>query len=82
MQSITVMLSISPEEYLRWYQGTASDVLATSQDGRTVQFPARILQKFVTGDGIQGTFVLRYDEAGRFVAIERRNPSGRRDLFV
>ena len=70
-REIIVPLHIDGEQFLRYYRGTARVVVARSVDGRTVQFPARILQRFLTRDGIHGVFVLRYDARNRFVSIER-----------
>jgi len=69
---IVFSLNISSEQYLRYYRGTARFIVARSSDGRTVKFPAGILQPFLTHDGIQGVFVLRYDENNRFLGIERQ----------
>jgi hypothetical protein len=68
---IIVNLNISPEEYTYWYTGTARTVLATSIDGRSVRFPANILQPFVTREGIQGTFCIYFKPDGKFDRIER-----------
>ncbi|MFQ5487120.1 MAG: DUF2835 domain-containing protein [Gammaproteobacteria bacterium] len=69
---IVFSLNISSEQYLRYYRGTARFIVARSADGRTVKFPAGILQQFLTRDGIRGVFILRHDENNRFLAIERR----------
>lgn len=70
-QRIILDLHISAAEYLRYYSGSASRVVATSIDGRTVQLPANILQKVVGHDGIHGRFAIIFSEAGKFEAIER-----------
>ncbi len=71
MSAVTVSIRISADDYLRWYQGSARNVLAYSADGKRVQFPASILQKFVQRDGIQGTFRIHFDAAGKFTAVEK-----------
>ncbi len=68
---IVIPLRIDREQFLRYYRGTAKYIVARSRDGRTVRFPASILQQFLTHDGIQGVFVLRHDQNNKFVAIER-----------
>ena len=68
---IEVSLSIPAHEYLALYAGTAKNVHARSIDGRTVLFPARILQPFVTHSGISGHFKITFDTNGRFQQIER-----------
>lgn len=69
--SIIVDLAISADEYLRFYQGSAKLVSAIAIDGRRVQFPANILQKMVTREGIYGRFIIEFDQSGRFQKIQR-----------
>lgn len=68
---IIVDLTISAEEYLKLYQGVARDVICYSRDGRRVRFPAKILQRYVTHDGIQGSFCITFDQNQKFSAIRR-----------
>lgn len=70
--SIEVVLAISAEEFLALYQGAARDVVAIATDGRRVRFPARILQPFVTHQGVHGRFVILFDKDNRFAGITRR----------
>ena len=74
MPSLMVGLNITADDYLAWYTGEAKYVHAKTTDGRTVQFPARILQRFVTPHGIKGVFVLFFDQSNRFTRIERYSP--------
>ena len=71
MQQIIVDVNISPDEWIKLYQGSATDVHTTSRDGRSVRFPARILSRFFLEDGIRGSFLIRFDNAGKFSSIER-----------
>ena len=71
MRKIRVNLHISPRQYLAYYKGTADAVVATSVDGRTVRFPARVLRQFLTHDGIEGTFQIRFNEHNKFLGIEK-----------
>ena len=71
MQEVRFHLDIEPEEFLRWYRGTARDVVVRAVDGRTVRFAARHLQRFVAPDGIHGMFCIRYDDGGDFVSIRK-----------
>jgi hypothetical protein len=64
-------LNISPDLYLSYYEGAARAVVVESFDGRSIQFPANVLQQFVTRDGIQGVFEMEFDEKNKFVAIRR-----------
>jgi hypothetical protein len=71
MQQIIVDIIISPDEWLKLYQGSATDVHTTARDGRSVRFPARILSRFYLRDGIKGSFRILFDDAGKFVSVER-----------
>lgn len=71
MQQIIVDISISPDEWVKLYQGVATDVHTTARDGRSVRFPARILSRFYLRDGVRGSFRILFDAAGKFSSIER-----------
>jgi hypothetical protein len=71
MQQIIVDISISPDEWIKLYQGVATDVRTTARDGRSVRFPARILSRFFLKDGIQGSFRILFDDQGKFASIQR-----------
>ena len=74
--TLQIDLKIRPEEYLAWYEGTAGQVVARSREGLTVQFPAKVLQRFVGADGIEGTFLLTFDESNKFVRIDKLGVTG------
>ncbi|MDH3505284.1 MAG: DUF2835 domain-containing protein [Nitrospirota bacterium] len=71
MQTVTVRLKISPERFQAYYQGVVEYVVAQSIDGRTIQFPARVLRPFVSHLGIQGTFEITFDADLKFQSIRR-----------
>jgi len=64
-------LSISPDQYLDYYGGTVRQVVVRSTSGLSVQFPASLLQRFVTPEGIHGNFVLTCDEQHKNSRLER-----------
>lgn len=68
--SLDIHLDISREQFLRWYQGVGS-VRARCTDGRTIAFPAKILQPYITHDGVQGYFRIYFDENNKFREIRR-----------
>lgn len=68
---IIVDISISADEYLKVYQGAARDVVTQSRDGRQIRFPAHILRRFVTRDGIRGSFCIYFDQDRKFRSINR-----------
>jgi len=64
-------LHISSDAYLDYYRGTVHHVIVRCASGQTVQFPASLLQRFVTTEGIHGTFVLTCDQHNKCVGLER-----------
>jgi len=64
-------LHILAEQYLEYYRGTAKNVIARASTGQTVQFPASLLQRFVSTEGIHGDFVLVCDDKNKCVELRR-----------
>lgn len=73
MSFVIFDLQVSAEQYQRWYGGAAQNVMVTARDGRKVQFPARVLQPFVSHSGVRGTFAIYFDEDHRYKDIRRLN---------
>ena len=71
MPQFEFQLRLSTQDYLRYYRGDARQVVVRSSTGATVQFPAALLQKFVTASGVQGRFVLRCDDQCKGAEISR-----------
>ncbi|KAA1173820.1 DUF2835 family protein [Marinobacter salinexigens] len=71
MQQIVVDINIGPDEWIKLYQGVASDVHARARDGRSVRFPARILSRFCLSDGVRGSFRIVFDDQGKFQSVSR-----------
>jgi len=71
MRTIRFNLTISGDDYLRYYQGKARNVSIIADDGRRIEFPAEHLRAFVLHDGINGRFELVFDGDNRFVALRK-----------
>ena len=71
MSRYEFQLHISPEAYLDYYRGTIRQVIVRCAGGQTVQFPASLLQRFVTTKGVHGAFVLACDEHHKCVGLQR-----------
>lgn len=71
MTKLTFQLSISAEEFLRYYSGSARAVLVRSEDGRRVQLPANSFRPFVTATGIAGRFEITLDEKNKLLDIRK-----------
>ncbi|ALP54697.1 hypothetical protein Tel_01940 [Candidatus Tenderia electrophaga] len=70
-RKLHVILHISADEYLKFYSGAASTVVATTRNGLSIEFPAHILRPYVRHDGIHGEFVIEFDDNNKFVAIDK-----------
>ena len=62
---------LSREDYLSYYKGSASVIVAEAEDGTRVQFPASAIRSFVTAEGVSGRFVLVTDESNKLVEFRR-----------
>lgn len=71
MHYLTVDLRISSDEYIKMYQTPGIAVMTHSRDGRSIRFPAKILQSFVTREGVAGTFRIGFDREMKFQSIDR-----------
>jgi hypothetical protein len=65
-----INLHINKIELEKYYTGIKT-VTAKTTDGRRVQFPVNILQKYISHNGVHGFFVLEYDEQFKFRNIQR-----------
>ena len=72
-QQFRFSLTINQQQYLRFYQGTASNVQVVSECGRRLRFPASRLRPFLTHTGISGRFQLSIDANNRFLDLKKVN---------
>lgn len=70
-QSIPFTIQLSYEKYTAYYKGYAEHVIVTAFDGRKIQFPAEILKPYLTRQGINGTFVIHFDNQNKYQSLER-----------
>lgn len=71
MKRYEFRLRLTADQYLDYYRGTARHVVVKCTTGQNVQFPASLLQQFVTTDGISGTFALTCDDQNKNSRLER-----------
>ena len=69
MPQIIIDIVISRDEWLRIYRGETNTVFAKSRDGRSLKFPAGILTKYTTQNGINGSFAIQFNDYGKFESI-------------
>jgi hypothetical protein len=62
---------LSPQEFLRVYQGAVSHLVVRATTGQRVQVPAGRFRPFVTPDGVSGRFVLTCDERHKCLDLQR-----------
>ncbi len=70
-KKFTFRLKLTQQQFLRYYQGSASSVQVRSETGQTLQFPAYRLRSFLTASGIEGRFALIVDQDNRFIRMEK-----------
>jgi len=63
-------ISISKDEWLRYYSREATHIHSKSLSGKTIRISAHHFQKFTTTSGIEGLFKLTL-YGSRFSSIER-----------
>jgi hypothetical protein len=71
MPSIDVIINLSAEDCLGYYEGQFEQVWTRSLDGRRVIFPATALRQVVAPDGVHGLFRLQFSATGQFETIHR-----------
>lgn len=71
MPRVTFTLSIDANQVQKYYRGEALSVLATTQNGVKVRFPANLILPHVTHDGIRGHFELNYQQNGKAISLRR-----------
>ncbi len=76
LRRVLLPIRLSAEEYLKYYRGSARNVYARDLEGRMVQFPANLLQRFVTPNGVDGLFEITTTAAGKLVEIRRVEAQG------
>ena len=70
MKAFVFSLRIVPEKWVEFYRNPKANIIATTLEGRRVQFAAKHVQKFVTRDGVSGVFKLTIDDNNDFVNLE------------
>ena len=66
MPQIRFRLELDRAEVMRYYNGSARRVRVLAEDGRVVDFDARLLRMMIQDGGINGRFEIEVDEQGRF----------------
>lgn len=70
-QTIRFQLALSPEQFLRFYQGIAKNITTRADDGRVINFPAQNVKQFLAHDGIHGSFEMALTHDHKFISVKR-----------
>ena len=71
LKQVRFSLLISSNAYQAYYRGDAKYIQVTTDQLLKVKMPADIFKRFVTHQGIAGSFVVTYDQDKRFQSIEK-----------
>jgi len=71
MLEVRFVLNISAREVMRYYRGEVNMVAVTAEDGTTVRFHASNLRPYLNHAGVQGRFLLRFDQQNKLVELRR-----------
>lgn len=64
-------IGLTAEQFLPYYRGELKEVVVRCEDGRRVQFPARLLLGHLSHGGVRGRFVLRCSEEFRAIDVQK-----------
>ncbi len=71
MPSVEFTLHLNVAEVEQYYRGQAQSILVRTVDGLKLQFPANLIVPYVTRDGVNGRFLLSYDQNGKALSLSR-----------
>ncbi|MDG1751510.1 MAG: DUF2835 domain-containing protein [Thalassotalea sp.] len=63
-------INISTNDFLPYYQGKIQDIVVTTTQGKTVQFPAMHLRKYLIPTGVKGFFCLK-TQNNKFLSLDK-----------
>lgn len=67
---VIIDLNIPEQELMKYYRDGITTVVARDIQGKVIRFPAGILRQFVTSSGVNGTFVIEYNQQGKLINIK------------
>ncbi len=70
-QTVRFRLNIPYDDYLAYYQGVAQRVSVVASDGRRIEFPANLIQRHLTHQGVVGLFELEFDDNHKLIELRR-----------
>ena len=70
-QELFFSIDITESDFLAYYTGKVKNIIVRSEDNRTIQFPANLLQQFVSHIGVKGRFKICYSKDNKLLSINR-----------
>jgi len=72
MKESRFRLDFTANDLMKYYHGQATQVVATTDAGYSIQFPARALRAYVDKQGaVKGYFRILYTDDNKFVRIDK-----------
>ena len=71
MNKAVFSVSLNSEQVLQFYKGLKSRVQVRTQNGQSMSIPYDHLLKYVTREGIYGTFEITYDDFGNLGQLRK-----------
>lgn len=71
MPSAEFSLNLNAAQIKSYYRGKAQNILVKASNGLNVQFPANLILPYVARDGVNGRFLLSYDQKGKALSLKR-----------
>lgn len=68
---IHVVINISYDDFLPFYEGRVKDIIAPSLAGKSIRFPAKAIRPYLTRSGIRGIFELCMNPENKLLSCER-----------
>ena len=65
-------INLPAEKTERIYQGKASYILVYTDDGTSLQLPARNFRNYVTEKGIRGRFIVETDDKHKLIRLQKK----------
>jgi len=69
-KTLRFSLNISPTDILRYYQGSAKNLVVTLDNGQRVQLPLINFRPFITDLGLKGQFEVVFTEEFKLVSLK------------
>lgn len=67
----TFTIDLPRHKALLFYKAEKNRVLVTDHSGRRLSLPWRLLQPYMTENGVQGAFRITLDDSGKCLSLQR-----------